>query len=172
MPNASIEQYSFHVEWSKEDDCFIATSPEFPGFSAHGPSRTKALEEAEKALELRVEAMIDEGMELPEPNQIEQYSGQTRLRMPKWLHRELAEEAERQDVSLNSLLVSYLGRQLGRDEEGREIKKYITHLWQSLQEALPRISQTRDDSEVRSLSGSEPEPQDPVLRRIQSGNTN
>jgi hypothetical protein len=40
-------------------------------------------------------------------------SGNFRVRMPRRLHRELAEQAEREGVSLNTLVVAYLAREAG-----------------------------------------------------------
>jgi hypothetical protein len=40
------------------------------------------------------------------------YSGQLRLRMPPSLHRELTENAEREGVSLNTLLIYLISRNL------------------------------------------------------------
>src|SRR6266511_2390957 len=40
-------------------------------------------------------------------------SGNFRVRMPRKLHRELAEQAEREGVSLNTLVVTYLAREAG-----------------------------------------------------------
>lgn len=160
MPEAPIDQYSIRVEWSEEDDCFIATSPEFPGFSAFGSSRSEALSEAETALRLRVDVMEDEGEELPEPNQVNHYSGQTRLRMPKWLHKQLAEEAERQDVSLNSLLVSYLAKQLGRDEVESLVVNMFDEFTKSMSRKLPKVRGAGNTTIL--ASGEQHSHQDPL----------
>lgn len=43
------------------------------------------------------------------------HSGQLRLRMPSSLHRELAEQAEKEGVSLNSYLVYLLSKNFGME---------------------------------------------------------
>ncbi len=40
-------------------------------------------------------------------------SGNIRVRMPKKLHQELVQQAEREGVSLNTLIVTYLAREAG-----------------------------------------------------------
>lgn len=40
-------------------------------------------------------------------------SGNVRVRMPRRLHRELAAQADREGVSLNTLIVTYLAREAG-----------------------------------------------------------
>ncbi|MBD3236561.1 MAG: toxin-antitoxin system HicB family antitoxin [Candidatus Eisenbacteria bacterium] len=53
---------------------------------------------------------------MPEPDAIPEYSGQFRLRIPRSLHAWLAYEAQRQRVSLNSLVASILSRARGSIE--------------------------------------------------------
>lgn len=103
-----IDRYSLNIEWSPEDQGFVATCPSFPGLSTFGETRDEVMEKAQTALELFIEDYEKTEEGLPEPKQKEEYSGQTRVRMPKYLHRELSREADRQDVSLNTLIVSYL----------------------------------------------------------------
>lgn len=50
----------------------------------------------------------------PESYQEAQYSGKIVLRMPRNLHRILAEQAEHEDVSLNQYMVSLLSFNSGR----------------------------------------------------------
>jgi len=106
-------QYSINLVWSDEDNGYVATIPEFPHLSAFGETPEIALLEAKTAAELMLEVLKEEKEEPPEPKKLIEYSGQTRLRLPKSLHRGLAIEAEREGVSLNTLLVSKLSEYLG-----------------------------------------------------------
>lgn len=108
-----MSSYSFRVIWSDEDDAYIATIPEFAGVSAFGESADAALHEAHCALESAREAYREEGWDLPEPRRLQSFSGQFRLRLPKTLHAQLAEQAEIEGVSLNSLAIAILARGLG-----------------------------------------------------------
>ena len=100
--------YSFRVLWSKEDDAFIASCPEFSGISGFGDSEEAAIAEAKQALELAIETFREEGWPLPEPKVLESHSGQFRVRVPRTLHAMLAEGAEVEGVSLNSYVISLL----------------------------------------------------------------
>lgn len=100
--------YSYNVVWSDEDNCWIATSPEFPRLSAFGESPGEAFNEFEIALKAAIETYKEEGWELPQPKKVQDYSGQFRVRVPKKLHAQLAHQAESEGVSLNTLVVSYL----------------------------------------------------------------
>jgi predicted HicB family RNase H-like nuclease len=109
----SSPAYSFRVVWSKEDEAFIATCPEFEGLSAFGDTADRALAEAQVALSLMIEAYHAEGWELPAAASLSSYSGQFRLRVPRSLHARLADAAEADGVSLNTYAVSLLAMGVG-----------------------------------------------------------
>jgi predicted RNase H-like HicB family nuclease len=105
-----MNKYGFKLFWSDEDEGYIATCPEFPTLSAFGETPELALAEAHIALNLFIEEFNAMNKSLPKPHAPIEFSGQFRVRLPKSLHRQLAEKAESEDVSLNSLLISYLSK--------------------------------------------------------------
>ena len=60
------------------------------------------------AAEAYFEALKDAGKPPPLPEKVNPYSGQLRLRMPKSLHAALSSEAENENISLNTFIVSLL----------------------------------------------------------------
>ncbi len=108
-----MRPYSFNVTWSERDNAYVATCPEFPGLSAFGDTAAEALEEAGIAVSLFIEEYEADGVPLPQPRTIPSHSGQIRLRMPKYLHGQLAHYANQEGVSLNTLIVSYLSEAVG-----------------------------------------------------------
>ena len=44
---------------------------------------------------------MEEGIEIPEPSDAGDYSGQFKLRIPKALHRDLAEHSREEGISMN-----------------------------------------------------------------------
>ena len=116
-----MHNYSYSVVWSDEDNCYIATSPEFPRLSAFGETDGEALGELAIVLKAAIETYKEEGWELPQPQKVQEYSGQFRVRVPKKLHGQLAQQAESEGVSLNTLIVSYLSAGLG------EAKSQLRH---------------------------------------------
>lgn len=108
-----MNKYGFAVRWSDEDAAYVATCPEFAGVSAFGDTAEEALREIRVAMELTIETYEEEGWPLPEPQTVPRYSGQFRLRVPSYLHGQLAERAELEGVSLNTLAVSYLAAGVG-----------------------------------------------------------
>ena len=102
--------YPRTVFWSDEDGGFIAVAPDLPGSSAFGNTREQALAELEDAMRGWVEAARAAGNPVPPPSppMPDAYSGRVLLRMPKSLHRDLAETAKREGVSLNLQIVADL----------------------------------------------------------------
>ena len=108
-----MNKYSFNVAWSDEDESYIALCPEFPGLSGIGDTVEEAIAELQIALDGAIETYQAEGWSLPEPRQQHDYSGKLLVRMPKSLHRRLAQQAEEEAISLNTLVVARLSEVAG-----------------------------------------------------------
>jgi predicted RNase H-like HicB family nuclease len=100
--------YSMVLQWSEEDNAYIATVPELPGLSAFGASPEKAIKELNIAKKPFLEVMAEDGEELPDADVLRPFSGQTRLRLPKSLHASLSLQAKSNGVSLNTYIVMLL----------------------------------------------------------------
>lgn len=61
----SNTKYELIIIWSDEDSCFIARFPELDGCSTHGNTRVEAATNAEQALDLYVESLLERGIKLP-----------------------------------------------------------------------------------------------------------
>ena len=53
---------------------------------------------------------MEEGIEIQEPDSLEDYSGQFKLRIPRSLHRMLAEHSKREGISMNQYCVYLLAQ--------------------------------------------------------------
>ena len=118
-----MNKHAISIKWSDEDSSFVATIPGITGLSAIGATREEALVELRIAAETYFEALKDAGKPLPLPEKVIAFSGQLRLRMPKSLHAALSSEAESENISLNTYIVSLLSerhieRKLLNDIEG------------------------------------------------------
>ena len=69
-----------------------------------------------------IETAYAHGTEIPLPTYPEEYSGKFNLRIPKSLHRTLAESAEREGVSLNQYILMLLSQ---RDHEARLERRLV-----------------------------------------------
>ncbi len=95
---------------------WAAIAPELPGCSACGDTPSEAMAELQDAIDSWIQVTREFGDYVPEPRQWapNAYSGKLTVRLPKSLHRELAECASEQGVSINSLLVSIVSSGLAR----------------------------------------------------------
>jgi len=99
--------YPFHVI-ADPDGGYVATFPDLPGCATQVETLEELPAMVDDVRRLWIETAFDHGMEIPLPTYPEEYSGKFNLRLPRSLHRSLAEEAERQGVSLNQHVVALL----------------------------------------------------------------
>ena len=100
--------YSQHIAWSPEDEMFVAVCPELDGLMALGKTEERAARELRKAIGLVLDDMAAEGEPAPAPITHPSHSGQFRVRLPRTLHARLAAQADREGVSLNTLVCTLL----------------------------------------------------------------
>lgn len=67
-----------------------------------------------EAMSAWIETALEDGEPIPLPRSIDDYSGRFVVRIPKSMHRELVEMAEREGVSLNTLVNVALGKAIGQ----------------------------------------------------------
>ena len=75
-----------------------------------GETVESAISNALDAKKAWLEAALEEGVEIHEPDSLEDYSGQFKLRIPRSLHRLLAEHSQREGISMNQYCVYLLSR--------------------------------------------------------------
>jgi antitoxin HicB len=107
-------RYRILVEWSDEDQAFIARVPALPGCLAHGATAEKAAHEAEVAAGLFLDVMKEDGRTPPPIDAVADYSGQLRLRLPKSLHEAVSQIATAEGVSINTFMLSLIAEGCGR----------------------------------------------------------
>lgn len=134
-------KYPLALFWSNEDNEWVVTCPAFPGLSALGETEEEALQAAKVALRMFIETYEEKGYPLPTAEVREEYSGQTRLRLSKSLHRRAAELADREGVSLNQLIVDAVQARVAGDAA-------LTSCVEQIHQALSVIS-LRSETEKR-----------------------
>ena len=102
LPKA--EHYLYSVGWSEADDSFVARVAEFPSLAAHGDTQEEALSEIKDVVGFVLNDLKESDEPIPEPFGKRSFSGKLVLRMPEYMHRQLAIEAMQQGISLNQLL--------------------------------------------------------------------
>lgn len=104
--------YRMEIVADEEEGGFVASYPDLPGCLSCGETIESAVANIQDAKIAWLKAALEEGIEIKEPEHLEDYSGQFKLRMPRSLHRSLAEHAKREGVSMNQYCVYLLsGRQ-------------------------------------------------------------
>jgi predicted RNase H-like HicB family nuclease len=111
-------EYRVVVEWSPEDEAFVARVPALPGCAAHGRTPERATREAVIAARAMLDSVRAHGLSLPAKDLTPRHSGQLRLRLPRSLHERLSRLAALDGVSLNQELVSLPSA--GANVSGRE----------------------------------------------------
>jgi predicted RNase H-like HicB family nuclease len=104
--------YPFHAEADPEGG-YTVVFPDLPGCLTVAETLAEISAMALDAKQLWIETEYERGHEIPLPSYPAEYSGKFNVRLPKSLHRRLAEAAAREDVSLNQLVVALLAEGLG-----------------------------------------------------------
>lgn len=93
--------YSLEILPDPDGTGYTARFPELPGCITVGCSLEETVSNAMDAKEEWICAALEDGSPVPEPNKRDGYSGQFKLRIPKSLHRSLAERARAEGISMN-----------------------------------------------------------------------
>lgn len=108
----SVEHYlslNYPISIHKDDEGdFVAEVQELSGCLADGATPNEAFENVREAMRSWIESRLKAGLEVPEPRTEQEFSGKVLLRMPRWLHRRLSQQARTENSSLNQYMVSLL----------------------------------------------------------------
>ncbi len=102
--------YRIEIIPDPEEGGYVVSYPDLPGCITVGESMNDALANAEDAKRAWLTAALEDGTKIAEPDSLEDYSGQFKLRIPKSLHRSLAEHARLEGTSMNQYCVYLLSR--------------------------------------------------------------
>ena len=100
--------YKMEVLPDVDEGGYIISFPDLPGCISCGETVEEAIVNAVDAKKAWLEAAIEEGKVINEPDSLEDYSGQFKLRIPKSLHKQLAEHSKKEGVSMNQYCVYLL----------------------------------------------------------------
>lgn len=102
--------YPMELVPDPDEGGFAVSFPDLPGCLSVGDTPADAVRNARDALREWLAAALEDGVPIPEPDSLEAWSGQFRLRMPRSLHRRLALQARREGVSMNQYCVWHLSQ--------------------------------------------------------------
>lgn len=114
--------YPFQVRplTKAEGGGYLIEFPDLPGCLSDGETIEEALVNGADALRSWIAAAREFGDPIPRPSRPidDTYSGRWNMRVPRSLHRRLAERAKAEGVSLNTFAVTLLAEGLGRRGRG------------------------------------------------------
>ena len=102
--------YRMEIVEDREEGGYVVSYPDLPGCLTCGETIESAVENARDAKRVWLEAALEEGVSIPMPDSLEDYSGQFKLRLPRSLHRALAEHYQREGISMNQYCVYLLAK--------------------------------------------------------------
>lgn len=92
---------------------YVARVAELPGCLTQADDFQQLSEMIEDAMRVWIETALEDGRAIPQPRLMANHSGKFLVRVPRSLHRQLVEAAERDGVSLNNLVNVILARAMG-----------------------------------------------------------
>lgn len=93
--------YRMELTPDPDEGGFVVSYPDLPGCLSSGETVEEAVSNAADAKRAWLEAAIEDGVIIQEPSSLDDYSGQFKLRLPKSLHRSLAERSRQEGISMN-----------------------------------------------------------------------
>lgn len=110
-----VEPIEYYIElnypitiYRAEEGGYVAEIEDLPGCITEGETLEEVIQRIEDARKAWIQIAYEDGIEIPIPRTDEEYSGKFMVRLPRYLHRRLAEKAIREGVSLNQYMQSIL----------------------------------------------------------------
>lgn len=102
--------YKLEIFPDTDENGFVASYPELPGCLSCGETIVSAIANIEDAKREWFKAAIEQNIKINEPEELESYSGQFKLRIPKSLHKTLSEDSKKEGISMNQYCVYLLSK--------------------------------------------------------------
>ena len=102
--------YKMEIIEDQDEGGFVISYPDLPGCITCGETIESAMQNAKDAKREWIRVALEEGIEIYEPDSLENYSGQFKLRIRRSLHRSLAEHSQREGISMNQYCVYLLSK--------------------------------------------------------------
>ncbi|MGP1612219.1 MAG: toxin-antitoxin system HicB family antitoxin [Catonella sp.] len=100
--------YKLEIVPDIDEGGFVARYPELPGCITVGDTIEAVVKNLNDAKIEWITAALEDGNTIPEPSTYDDYSGQFKLRLPKSLHKLLADQSKEEGVSMNQYCVYLL----------------------------------------------------------------
>ncbi len=94
-----------------DDGTYYAEHPDLKGCMTVGESIEDVTYSITDAKQAWIETALENDIDVPLPKSENDYSGSFRIRMPKSLHKTLAEDAKREGISMNQYCLYLLSKE-------------------------------------------------------------
>jgi predicted RNase H-like HicB family nuclease len=104
--NKDLDYYmglNYRIEFieDKKEGGFTLHCPDLKGCITCAETLDQGFAMIEDAKKCWFTACLEDGISIPEPISLDEYSGQFKLRLPKSLHKTLAERSRQEGISMN-----------------------------------------------------------------------
>jgi len=134
MQKRSLAEYlSLNYQYTvtpEPEGGFFVEYPDLPGCMAQVESEEDIIPTMKEVFQTWMELAYESGQDIPLPLLPGEYSGRLNTRLPRSLHRSLAERAEREGVSLNTYMVCLLSQQASLRVVEKRLDELCTNVGQ------------------------------------------
>ena len=102
--------YRMEVIPDTAEDGYVVRFPELPGCLTCADTLEEAVRNAADCKKEWLTAAMEDRIDIPEPASEDEYSGQFKLRIPKSLHKSLAEHSKAEGISMNQYCLYLLAK--------------------------------------------------------------
>ena len=110
--------YTYLIEWSDVDKCFLGSIVELEHNMTCGQTREEVFCNLKEALISYITTSLDNNMEIPEPLKKEDFKGSITYRTSKERHYRLAKQAKLYGKSINAFIDEAIGEKLKESAQG------------------------------------------------------
>ena len=104
--------YTFVIEWSDIDECFLGSIVELERNMTCGQTREEVLSNLKEAIISYVTTSLENNMDIPEPLKIKDFKGNITYRTSKERHYKLAKQAKLSGKSINAFIDETIAEKL------------------------------------------------------------
>ena len=104
--------YTYVIEWSDIDECFLGSIVELERNMTCGQTHEEVLSNLKEALVAYIATSLENNIEIPEPLKIKDFKGNISYRTSRERHYRLAKQAKLNGKSINAYIDEIIGEKL------------------------------------------------------------
>jgi len=150
-------QFSIRPLSLEEGGGFSIEFPDLPGCMSDGDTIEEAIANGKDAVKGWIDTCKKLGRKIPKPNKQSAYSGKILSRFPIYLHEKLANRSKLENVSINSLIQTFVAEGLERKNvlEVHAITSPISYELKDIMPSKVAISNSAEANFVATISSAQ-----------------